>query len=193
MKMARRRKITKTEELVYPVLQQLTGGAKNGYRTQKADIDDMYATYSGAFGYLRRWSRMIGSFELRQMRDFLSVRPEYQETLEEMAKECAKAEKAINKYDELRIKFVEEIFSKILRDPNANFETEYDVMTDEEEATYFELKGNAEKIASLKDKAVGLQEKIASLPQDRASAPLRKPFKDELEEITKKLKLIGEI
>ncbi len=191
--MARRRKITKTEELVYPVLQQLTGGAKNGYRTQKADIDDMYATYSGAFGYLRRWSRMIGSFELRQMRDFLSVRPEYQETLEEMAKECAKAEKAINKYDELRIKFVEEIFSKILRDPNANFETEYDVMTDEEEATYFELKGNAEKIASLKDKAVGLQEKIASLPQDRASAPLRKPFKDELEEITKKLKLIGEI
>lgn len=191
--MAKRRKITKTEELVYPVLDQLTGGAKNGYRTQKANIDEMYATYSGAFGYLRRWSRMIGSFELYRMRDFLAVKPEYQEQLEEMVKQCEKAEKAIKKYDELRFKFVEEIFSKILLNPNANFETEYDVMTDEEEATFFELKGNAEKIASLKDKAVELQEKIASLPQDRASAPLRKPFKDELEEITKKLKLIGEI
>jgi hypothetical protein len=110
-----------------------------------------------------------------------------------MAKECAKAEKAINKYDELRIKFVEEIFSKILRDPDANFETEYNIMTDEEEATFFELKGNTEKIDALKAKSVELEEKLASLPQDRANAPLRKPFKDELEEITKKLKLIGEV
>jgi hypothetical protein len=188
-----RRKITKTESFVYPVLQKLTGGAKNGYLTEKANINEMYATYSGAFGYLRRWSRFISRSDLWSMSDFLSVRPEYQETLEEMAKECAKAEKAINKYDELRIKFVEEIFSKILRDPDANFETEYNIMTDEEEATFFELKGNTEKIDALKAKSVELEEKLASLPQDRANAPLRKPFKDELEEITKKLKLIGEV
>jgi predicted adenine nucleotide alpha hydrolase (AANH) superfamily ATPase len=118
--------------------------------------------------------------------------PEYKEVFEEMAKQCEIADNAIKTFDLLREKFVEDI-KKTFVNPNANFETEYLIMSDEEEAICSELKGNTDKINALKARAIELQEKLEGMPKDRASAPLRKTVKDELEEITKNLKLIGEI
>ena len=192
--MATKRKISKKEELAYPVLEEITGGAKNGYRTKSGDWYQMYSTYSGAFGYRRVWSRLIKPYQLNygDFAKFLQAMPEYKEVFEEMAKQCEIAHNAINIFDSLREKFVEDIKSKFVN-PNANFETEYIVMSDEEEAICNELKGNTDKINALKARAIELQEKLEGLPKDRASAPLRKTVKDELEEITKNLKLIGEI
>jgi len=192
--MATKRKISKKEELAYPVLEEITGGAKNGYETKSGDWYQMYSTYSGAFGYRRVWSRLIKPYQLNygDFAKFLQAMPEYKEVFEEMAKQCEIADNAINTFDSLREKFVEDI-KKTFVNPNANFETEYLIMSDEEEAICNELKGNTDKINALKARAIELQEKLEGLPKDRASAPLRKTVKDELEEITKNLKLIGEI
>jgi len=192
--MATKRKISKKEELAYPVLEEITGGSKNGYRTKSGDWYQMYSTYSGAFGYRRVWAKLIKPYQLNysNFAKFLEAMPEYKEVFEEMAKQCEIAEDAINIFDSLREKFVEDI-KKTFVNPNANFETEYLIMSDEEEAICNELKGNTDKLNALKARAIELQEKLEGLPKDRASAPLRKPLKEELEEITKNLKLIGEI
>ena len=79
-----KRKISKKEELAYPVLEEITGGAKNGYETKSGDWYQMYSTYSGAFGYRRVWARLIKPYQLnyRDFAKFLQAMPEYKEVFE---------------------------------------------------------------------------------------------------------------
>ena len=191
--MATKRKISKKEELAYPVLEEITGGAKNGYRTKSGDWYQMYSTYSGAFGYRRVWARLIKSYQLNynNFAKFLEAMPEYKEVFEEMAKQCEIAEAAVNTFDSLRIKFVEDI-KKTFVNPNANFETEFNVFSNEQEEMFQDLKANPDKIPTLKARSIEIQEQLEGLPKDRASAPLRKTLREELDIIIEKLKLIGE-
>ena len=80
-----KRKISKKEELAYPVLEEITGGAKNGYETKSGDWYQMYSTYSGAFGYRRVWARLIKPYQLnyRDFAKFLQAMPEYKEVFED--------------------------------------------------------------------------------------------------------------
>ena len=191
--MAKKRYVTKREALSYePLEDYLTGGAKNGFNTERANMYELWSTYSGAFGYLRRWAKPFSKFDLRRegVQSFLNAFPEYEQTFEEMAKQYEIAEKAINKYDDIRIKFVDELKAQHFTNPKANFETLYTVMTDEQEVIYNDLKANPEKVNALKARKAELEAELAKLPQDRAYAPVRKPYKDELESIQDQLKLL---
>jgi len=191
--MSKRRFVSQKEELAYPVLEQITGGAKNGYETKSGDWYQMYSTYSGAFGYRRVWARRISQYQLnyRDFANFLQAMPEYKEVFEEMAKQCEIAEDAVNTFDSLRIKFVEDI-KKTFVNPNANFETEFNVFSNEQEEMFQDLKANPDKIPALKARSIEIQEQLELTPRDKASAPLRKTLKEELDIIIEKLKLIGE-
>jgi hypothetical protein len=191
--MSKRRFVSQKEELAYPVLEEITGGAKNGYETKSGDWYQMYSTYSGAFGYRRVWARLIKPYQLNysNFANFLQAMPEYKEVFEEMAKQCEIAEDAVNTFDSLRIKFVEDI-KKTFVNPNANFETEFNVFSNEQEEMFQDLKANPDKIPALKARSIEIQEQLELTPRDKASAPLRKALKEELDIIIEKLKLIGE-
>lgn len=191
--MAKKRYVTKREALSYePLEDYLTGGAKNGFNTERADMYELWSTYSGAFGYLRRWAKPFEKWHLTSdgVSTFLEAFPEYEEDFREMAKQYETAKKAIDKYDDIRIKFVNELKANHFTNPKANFETQYCVMTDEQEVIYKDLKANPEKVKALKARKAELEAELAKLPQDRAYAPVRKPYKDELDKIHDQLKLL---
>jgi len=191
--MTKRRFVSQKEELVYPVLEEITGGVKNGYETKRGDWYQMYSTYSGAFGYRRIWARRISPYQLNygDFAKFLQEMPEYRPVFEEMAKQCEIAENAVNTFDSLRIKFVEDI-KKTFVNPNANFEAEFNVFSDQQEEIFQDLKANPDKISALKARSIEIQEQLELTPKDRSTAPLRKTLKEELDTIIEKLKLMGE-
>jgi len=109
-----------------------------------------------------------------------------------MAKEADKVRKAIERYDELKLAFVKEVKEQVFENQKINFESAYLIRTDAQEAIYQDLKANPDKIPPLKARLVELETILDGMPQDRAYAPLRKPYKEELESIVNKLKLFNE-
>lgn len=187
--MARRRTVSKAEHLAYEVLKDHTTGERFQFYTEKANWYDIFQTI---YGY--RGGQLISPYDLDKTEyvEFFKLMPKYKPILEEMGKEANKARKAIARYDELKLAFVKEVKEQVFENPKINFESAYLVRTDEQEVIYQDLKANPDKIPPLKARKAYLEEKLNSMPQDRASAPLRKPFKEELESIINKLKLFNE-
>ena len=180
--MAKRRFATKKEALAYPVLETLGGGHRAGYATKRAHIREMWRDYYGTYADLF----YMGA---KGVDEFLAAFPEHTEEFQEMAKQCKIAENAIKKYDDMRIKFVDELRDNHFVNKRTNFETLYYVMTDEQEAIYRDLRANPEKLKKLKDRKEELEAIIAKLPKDPDSEPIQKPYKKELNKILDTLKL----
>jgi len=187
--MARRRTVSKAEHLAYEVLKDHTTGERFQFQAYRASLYSIFRTPD-----LYRAGELIHSFDLRKDEyvKFFKLMPKYKPILEEMAKEADKVRKAIERYDELKLAFVKEVKEQVFENQKINFESAYLIRTDAQEVIYQDLKANPDKIPPLKARLVELETILDGMPQDRASAPLRKPYKEEIESIVEKLKLFNE-
>ena len=162
--MASKRYASQKEALAYPVLDVITGGAERGYNTKEANVDQMYLTLLG-YGHYKRWSKkVVEGYFLRStpVIHFLNAMPEYREAFEEMTKHGEQLLSSIVKYDEIRMKLVEDI-KKNFVDLDANFETDFIVLDDRQEQLFQDLKANPDKINTLKARSIEIQEELDSI------------------------------
>jgi hypothetical protein len=192
--MASKRYASQKEALAYPVLDVITGGAERGYNTKEANVDQMYLTLLG-YGHYKRWSKKVvkGYFlESTPVIHFLNAMPEYREAFEEMTKHGEQLLSSIVKYDEIRMKLVEDI-KKNFVDLDANFETDFIVLDDRQEQLFQDLKANPDKINTLKARSIEIQEELEGMSRAKALNPLRKTLREELDSIIEQLKLVKEV
>ena len=187
--MARRRTVSKAEHLAYEVLKDHTTGERFQFQAERASLYSIFKTPD-----LYRAGKLIYSSNLSRDEyvEFFKLMPKYKPILEEMAKEATKVRKAIERYDELKLAFVKEVKEQVFENQNINFESAYLIRTDAQEIIYQDLKANPDKIPLLKVRKTEIETQLAGMPQNRASAPLRKTVKEELDRIIDQLKLFNE-
>jgi hypothetical protein len=151
----------------------------------------MYKTHSG-YGHFKRWSKnVVDRYFLRNTSviHFLNAMPEYREAFEEMTTHGEQVLSSIVKYDEIRMKLIEDI-KKNFVDLDANFETDFIVLDDRQEQLFQDLKANPDKINTLKARSIEIQEELEGMSRAKALNPLRKTLREELDSIIEQLKLV---
>ncbi len=190
--MAKRRYITKKEELAYPVLERISGGKRCNFYTKDFSWYKAYSETSG-WGVVHFYNDTLSNYELDQdpFKSLFQAMPEIKDKFTEMVKLDNKIQDDASKYDRLRQEVITQLKDSFY-DKNANAEHAYVVMTDEEEAVWQDLKANREKIEPLKVRLGQLLEELDNIPKGKKD-PKRKPIEDEIELITTQLRLVRAI
>ena len=190
--MAKRRFITKKEELAYPVLEKISGGKRCNFYTRDFS---WYKAYSetGGWGSVHFYNENISSYELDRdpYTSLFQAMPEIKDKFIEMVKLGNQVQDTARVYDKLRNEIIDQLKDTFF-DRNANSEHAFIVMTDEQEAQWKDLKANREKIEPLKVRLGELLEELDNIPKGKKD-PKRKPLEDEIESITIQLRLVNAI
>jgi hypothetical protein len=190
--MAKRRFITKKEELAYPVLEKISGGKRCNFYTRSFSWYKAYQETSG-WGVVHSYNDSISNYELDRdpYTSLFQAMPEIKDKFTEMVKLDNQIQDTARKYDRLREEIIEQL-KDTFYDKSANAEHAYVVMTDEDEAVWQDLKANPEKIEPLKVRLGQLLEELDNIPKGKKD-PKRKPLEDEIEIITTQLRLVKAI
>lgn len=190
--MARKRFITKKEELAYPALEKISGGKRCNFSTRDFSWYNAYS-YTSGWGVVHYYNDKLYNYELDRdpYTSLFQAMPEIKEKFTEMVKLGNQIQETASKYDKLRTEVIDQI-KDTFYDKDANPEHTYVVMTDEQEATWKDLKANPEKIETLKVRLGQLLEEMDTIPKGKKD-PRRKPLEEEIENITTQLRLVGAI
>jgi hypothetical protein len=190
--MAKRRFITKKEELAYPILEKISGGKRCNFYTRDFSWYKAYQETSG-WNITHYYNDSISNYELDRdpFTSLFQAMPEIKDKFTEMVKLGNQIQDTARVYDRLRTEIIEQLKDSFY-DKDANPEHTYVVMTDEEEAVWKDLLANREKIEPLKVRLGQLLEELDNIPKGKKD-PKRKLIEDEIELITTQLRLVRAI
>jgi hypothetical protein len=190
--MAKRRYITKKEELAYPVLEKISGGKRCKFNTRDFSWYKAYSESSG-WNTTHLYNESISNYELDgdPYTSLFQAMPEIKDKFTEMVRLGNQIQDTARAYDRLRNEIIGQLKDTFF-DKNANAELAYVVMTDEEETLWHDLKANPSKIEPLKVRLGQLLEEMDTIPKGKKD-PRRKPLEEEIENITTQLRLVGAI
>lgn len=190
--MAKRRFITKKEELAYPVLEKISGGKRCNFYTRSFSWYKAYQETSG-WGVVHYYNDSIPNYELDRdpYTSLFQAMPEIKDKFTEMVRLGNQIQDTARAYDRLREEIIDQLKGNFF-DKNANPEHTYVVMTDEQETLWKDLKANPSKIEPLKVRLGQLLEEMDTIPKGKKD-PRRKPLEEEIENITTQLRLVGAI
>ena len=198
--MARKRFATKKEALAYPVLQKMTEGSMFRYNTERFDWRKAYTAKYGPYRQVngqtyswRDWHSESGllGYANQDCLNLFQEMPELQPKFEEMFKHLKIAEEAIFNYENIRLALVEEMRKTFAwHIDSTNYDTEFEVMTPELEATWKELKGSPSKITALRNLLSELEAELALIGKG-VRDPRRKALQDEIDKVKTQLRTVG--
>ena len=176
--MAKRRKISKKEELAYKLLHDQTQGRNQNFcwfPYEWTKINRHHYAFN-------RYSVSCNSYYLTVDTNLLANSfPEYLDLAVNLNTKLSEMRNVIDEINTLREKYLNSLFTHIKDKDKVHLE--YDLLTDGEEKMIAEYQSEPSKITDLLNKIDALSQELDALPKGKANAEKKKELQAQLDEI----------